>query len=124
MKDDRGVIPEFAYRPEDTTILYDYVSKNDGLVRMKGSFAKEFDIPRLAELFAQCNPEQKNNMRGAFLGIYRPANIKAQMASDAEAITELLHLIEAGVEKQTDRIQKKQYEWFANNLADIAAKLL
>lgn len=116
-------IPGFGYQPEDTKALYDYAAKNDGLFRMKGSFAKNFDIPRLAELFSACSPEQKNNIRGAFLGIYRPSNIKSFMAIDLDAIEELLQLIQAGVEEQTDGIQKLQYEWFVANLTEILNKL-
>lgn len=116
-------IPGFLYQTEDVKELYTYVSKNDGLFHMRGGFAKNLDITRLAELFSICDPKQKNDIRGAFLAVYRPGNIKSFMGNDIEAIEELLQLIKVDFEKQTDKIQKLQYEWFIDNLTEIIKKL-
>lgn len=116
-------IPDFDYLPEQSKYFYSYVAQNDGLFHMRGRFAGDLDIQRLARMFKKSSPEQKNNIRGAFCALYRPVNIKQFITEDYSAIEELLQTIKNDSQSQVDKIQKLQYIWFMENLTDILRRL-
>ena len=121
-KDTQGV-PGFDYLPEQSEMFYSYVVTNDGLFHMRGRFAKDLDVQRLVKMFAESSPGQKNDIRGAFLSVYRAVNIKQFITDDYSSVEELLAAIKRDSENQSDRIQKLQYGWFAENLSDILQRL-
>ncbi len=123
LKENMQSIPEFDYLPEQAESFYSYVSKNVNLFYKQGCFAKKLDIPRLASMFAKSSPEQKDDIRGAFVVLYRVVNIKQFVMDDYSAIDELLQEIKKQSEDELDKIQKLQYQWFIGNLTDILQRL-
>ncbi len=127
MSDSLGMndlIPDFNYYPEEVHSLYLYVCKNDGVYRMNGTFTENLDITRMRVLFAKCNPEQMNDIRGTFLTVYRPENIGSYLKGDRDAIENLLNGIREDAENDAlDIVQKLQYSWFIENLTNILRKL-
>lgn len=123
LKENMQSIPEFDYLPEQAESFYSYVSKNVNLFYKQGCFAKKLDIPRLANMFAKSSPEQKDDIRGAFVVLYRVVNIKQFVMDDYSAIDELLQEIKKQSEDELDKIQKLQYQWFIENLTDILQRL-
>lgn len=89
----------------------------------QGCFAKKLDISWLASMFAKSSPEQKDDIRGAFVELYRVVNIKQFVMDDYSAIEELLQEIKKQSEDELDKIQKLQYQWFIENLTDILQRL-
>ena len=123
LKKNMQSIPEFDYLPEQAESFYSYVSKNVNLFYKQGCFAKKLDIPQLASMFAKSSPEQKDDIRGAFVELYRVVNIKRFVMDDYSAINELLQEIKKKSENELDKIQKLQYQWFIENLTDILQRL-
>lgn len=123
LKKDTEGVPNFNYLPEQAEMFYSYVSQNDGLFHMRGRFARNLDIQRLAQMFAESTPAQKDDIRAAFLSVYRTVNIKQFITDDYSSIEELLESIKKDSESQVDKIQKLQYEWFVENLTDILQRL-
>ena len=123
LKKDTEGVPNFNYLPEQAAMFYSYVSQNDGLFHMRGRFARNLDIQKLAQMFADSTPAQKNDIRAAFLSVYRTVNIKQFITDDYSSIEELLESIKRDSESQSDKIQKLQYEWFVENLTDILQRL-
>ena len=123
LKKDTEGVPDFNYLPEQAEMFYSYVSQNDGLFHMRGRFARNLDIQRLAQMFAESTPAQKNDIRAAFLSVYRSVNIKQFITDDYSSIDELLTAIKKDAESQADKIQALQYSWFIENLTDILQRL-
>lgn len=124
LQNDQNLIPNFDYRPEQSGDFYKYVVANDAQFHGKEGFARFLDIERLAEMFLNSSQEQKNDIRGAFLAVYRIGNIKMFLPNDIENLTKLLSIIQ---EQRTgdvgDRIQQLQYDYFIGNLTDAINKL-
>lgn len=117
------VIEDFEYSHEQVQVLVDYVRKNKELLLTSGCFAKKLDIGRIVKMFKECSPKEKQELRRVFILVYRTGNIKSYMSEDYDAIKELLELIKKDYEIEKDRIQRRQYEWFINNLIEILEKL-
>ena len=91
---------------------------------MQESFAAQLDIKRLSEMFKGCTAEQKQNIRGAFVEMYRVGNIRDFLISDKEYIESLLDYIKSDRAGDVgDAIQKLQYDHFIKNLDEIVRKL-
>lgn len=119
-----GIIPEFEYLPEQAEMLYQFVSDKEIKFHSRGSFINNFDIEKIAKMFYAANQNQKENIRGAFLDIYRPSNIKSFFETDYDGINRLLSIIiEQRKGNVGDKIQELQYEYFIGNLNDILQKL-
>lgn len=112
-------IPDFEYLPEQANKFYTYVIKNSDQFLMHRRFAADLDMQRLAKMFAESSPKQKHDIRGAFLSVYHNVHIKHFYTEDYSSIQILLTLIRRDSESQADKIQKLQYSWFKENLADI-----
>lgn len=123
LKSSTQVVPNFEYLPEQAEMFYSYVAKNDGIFLVRGRFAGDLDIQRLAKMFAESSPKQKDYIRGAFVGVYRTANIRQFISDDYSSIEMLLEAIKRDAESQSDKIQKLQYSWFVDNLTDILQRL-
>lgn len=123
LKSSTQVVPNFEYLPEQAEMFYSYVAKNDGLFLAHGRFAGDLDIQRLAKIFAESSPKQKDYIRRAFVGVYHIANIRQFLSEDYSSIEMLLEAITRDAESQSDKIQKLQYSWFVGNLTDILQRL-
>lgn len=118
------IIPNFDYQSEQSKAFYDYVIINEGKFHTQESFAAQFDMKRVSEMFRNSTAEQKQQIRGAFAGMYRIGNIKSFLANDRESIVQLLEFIKADRSGDVgDRIQQLQYDWFIKNLEEIKRKL-
>lgn len=123
LKKDTQIIPNFDYLPAQTDIFCDYITKHSSDILITRQFAKILNIPKLRQMFAACTPAQKQNIRMAFMEMYRFGNVKEFLANDAPAIEQLKNYIEIDMENQTDKIQRLQYEWFAEALDAILKTL-
>lgn len=118
------IIPNFDYQPEQSKDFYDYAITNEGKFHTQESFAAQFDMKRLSEMFGNSTAEQKQQIRGVFVEMYRIGNIKSFLANDRESIVQLLEFIKADRSGDVgDRIQQLQYDWFIKNLEEIKRKL-
>lgn len=123
LKKDTQFIPNFVYLPAQTDIFCEYITKHSSDILITRQFAKILNIPKLTQMFAACTPAQKQNIRMAFMEMYRFGNVKEFLANDAPAIEQLKYYIEIDMENQTDKIQRLQYEWFAEALDAILKTL-
>lgn len=118
------IIPNFDYQPEQSKDFYDYAITNEGKFHTQESFAAQFDMKRLSEMFRNSTAEQKQQIRGVFVEMYRIGNIKSFLANDRESIVQLLEFIKADRSGDVgDRIQQLQYDLFIKNLEEIKRKL-
>ena len=118
------MIPGFAYLPEQSNLFCEYIIENKDRFHLQESFAAQLDIKRLSEMFKGCTAEQKQNIRGAFVEMYRVANIRDFLISDKEYIESLLDYIKSDRAGDVgDAIQKLQYDHFIKNLDEIVRKL-
>lgn len=106
-------IPEFDYLPEQSNLFCDSIIKNESRFYIQKSFAAQFDMKRLSEMFKGCTAKQKQNIRGAFVGMYQVGNIRDFLMNDKESIELLLDYIKSDRAGDIgDAIQKLQYDWF------------
>ncbi len=118
------IIPNFDYQPGQSKDFYDYAITNEGKFHTQESFAAQFDMKQVSEMFRNSTAEQKQQIRGAFVGMYRIGNIKSFLANDRESIVQLLEFIKADRSDDVgDRIQQLQYDCFIKNLEEIKRKL-
>lgn len=118
------MIPEFDYLPEQSNLFCDSIIKNKSRYHIQNSFAAQFDMKRLSEMFKGCTAEQKQDIRGAFFEMYRVGNIRDFLINDKESIELLLDYIKSDRDGDIgDAIQKLQYDWFIKNLEEIVRKL-
>lgn len=118
------VIPNFKYESAQSVLFHDFIIQNEARFRYQKSFANNFDMSKLAEMFKTGSADQKDNIRGAFISIYRVSNVKEFFPNDKESIIQLLRIIEKDREDNVgDKIQQLQYDWFIDYLSKIADKL-
>lgn len=118
------IIPEFDYLPEQSNLFCDSIVKNECRFHIQKSFAAQFDMKRLSEMFKGCTAKQKQNIREAFVEMYRVGNIRDFLINDKESIKLLLDYIKSDSTGDIgDAIQKLQYDWFIQNLEEIVRKL-
>lgn len=118
------IIPNFDYQPEQSKEFNNYVTKNWGHFHLQESFAAQLDMKRISEMFRNSTAQQKDQIRGTFIEMYRAVNIKSSLASDKESIAQLLEFVRSDQTGEVgDAIQRLQYEWFIENLEEIVRKL-
>lgn len=118
------VIPNFNYLPDQSNAFYSYVIENYGNFYLQNSFASRMNIPKLAEMFKNSTAEQKDNIRGAFLAMYRSSNVGDFLSNDKQSILQLMKIVKEDRSGDVgDKIQQLQYDWFIENLTGIAEKL-
>lgn len=118
------IIPNFDYQPEQSKDFYNYVVEHSGRFRLQESFAARLDMKRLSEMFRNSTAQQKDQIRGVFIAMYRAVNIKSSLASDKESIAQLLEFVKRDQEGDVgDAIQRLQYKWFIEYLEEIVRKL-
>lgn len=119
-----SVIPNFNYLPDQSDDFYNYIIENYGKFLTQNSFASSLDMYKLAEMFKKSTAEQKRDIRGAFLTMYRSGNIGEFLSNDKESIVQLLKIVEEDrLGDVGDKIQQLQYDWFIENLKEIETKL-
>ena len=119
-----SVIPNFNYLPDQSDDFYNYIIENYGKFLTQNSFASSLDMYKLAEMFKKSTAEQKRDIRGAFLTMYRSGNIGEFLSNDKQSIEQLIELVEKDKSSDVgDKIQQLQYDWFIDNLKEIAEKL-
>lgn len=123
MADGRFMIPGFEYKPEQAEHLCTFATSNEKIFYKKRSFASNFDIDRLANMFAQSSLQQMQEIRRVFLEIYRPSNIREFFTDDISALQELFGKIKMAQAEECDKIKQLQYKWFIENLTTILEKL-
>lgn len=117
-------IPNFNYLPAQSNDFYKYIIENNGKFLTQNSFASSLDMYKLAEMFKKSTAEQKNNIRGAFLSMYRSGNISDFLSNDKQSIVQLMGIVKKDRSGDVgDKIQQLQYDWFIDNLTEIAEKL-
>lgn len=123
LKDEMSIFPDFDYLPTQVDQLY-LQTENTSMFITHNTFIGYFDVNKLAELFKNCNPEQKDKIRLIFMRIYEISNIKIYLRNDVDALKNLKELIEND-EKTcvNDKIQKLQYNFFIQNLNEFIAIL-
>lgn len=116
-------LPEFNYTPDEA----EWFSKKFGEY---GDYfdtrklASLLNIPQMTKMFLACTPSQMDDIRGAFLRIYRPGNIGHYLSEDRDALIELRDGISVGMgTHELDCVQKLQCKWFIDNLDDAIKKL-
>lgn len=115
-------IKGFNYRPDQSKIFYNYAVLNKNKFIEQKAFAKNLDVEKIAEMFKESTSEQMNEIRTAFSMVYREDG--ANLSGDMESIVELQNTIKKiRSEKNGDKIQQKQFEWFIENLEQIKEKL-
>lgn len=116
------IFPGFDYRPEQADALYNNILEKNIRFNSEEGFVCNLDMKKMAEMFRLCSPKQKDNIRGAFLTVYR--SISYSSPSEYESIIKLLEIIKAQRENDVgDKIQQLQYDYFIRNLTEIAEKL-
>lgn len=123
LEDGQFIVPGFEYKPGQAEHLCTFVTSNEAIFYKKRSFASNFNMDRLANMFIQSNPKEMQEIRKAFLRMYRPINIREFFADDILALRKLLEKIKMGEEAECDKIKQLQYGWFIENLTDIIEKL-
>lgn len=118
------IIPNFDYQPEQSKDFYNYVVEHSGRFRLQESFAARLDMKRLSEMFRNSTAQQKDQIRGVFIAMYRAVNIKSSLASDKESIAQLLEFVKRDQAGDIgDAIQRLQYKWFIEYLEETVRKL-
>ncbi len=116
-------IPGFNYLPEQIPLFCTQFQINRVCFET-GKLTANFDIPRLVEMFLASAPAQMDDMRYAFLRVYRSINIGEYLSADKDALIQLREGIMEGMNThELDLVQKLQCEWFAGNLLEIIEKL-
>ena len=119
-----SVIPNFNYLPDQSNDFYNYIIENYGKFHIQNSFASSLDVSKLAEMFKNSTAEQKSDIRGAFLTMYRFGNIGEFLSNDKQSILQLMKIVKEDRSGDVgDKIQQLQYDWFIENLTGIAEKL-
>lgn len=119
-----GIIPDFEYLPSQANYFCSYIIENENAFYSRGAFASDIDIEKIAQMFFDSTPEQKDQIRGAFLTLYRTGNAKSLLPHDIDYIVRLNKLIKTQRSGTVgDKIQELQYDYFISNLEDIIKNL-
>lgn len=109
----------FNYLPEQSEFFYEYVIQNKKYFQEIEGFAQYLDIDRLAEMYLKCSSVQKDNIRVAFITVYRFRNNLRSFPRDWENLRKLLEIIKIQRANDVgDKIQQLQYDLFIGNLTD------
>lgn len=118
------VFTDFDYSPEQAQQFRCFIDENYKSFHLRDGYMCDLNMTKLAEMFYQSTPAQKDEIRTAFRSMYADSGIKAVMSRDCDSIRQLLQL----VKKQRfgdvgDRINQLQYDWFIDDLEKAAKKL-
>ena len=85
-----GTILGFDYLPEQASLLYDYTEKKTGSVYEARGFAKYLDVPRFVKMFLHATPAQMEDIRKAFVSLYRQGSLLDRLRDDLPAIEQIV----------------------------------
>ena len=114
----------FSYQVSDVDSFCEAANKSRDSYFAKRGFAVLLNIDRLVDLMKDCSSFQLNSIRGVFINIYSPSNIKEFFYGDKDKLEDLYNKIK-DLESYNgyDAIQKNQIRMFKNNLNEIIIKL-
>ena len=114
----------FSYKISDVDSFCEMANKSRDSYFAKRGFAILLDIDRLVDLMKECSALQLNKIRGVFINIYSPSNIKEFFYGDKNKIEDLYDKVK-NLESYNkyDAFQKNQIRMFVNNLEEIITKL-
>lgn len=115
---------DFSYKVEDVEAFCDMANKSRDSYLTKRGFAMLLDIDKLINLMKNCSSLQLNMLRGVFLNIYAPSNIRDFFLDDKNNLIDLHNKAsKLNNYSKFDGIQKHQMKLFINNLEEILLKL-
>ena len=115
---------DFSYNVSDVDSFCESANKSKDSYYTKRSFASYLDMGKLVDLLKECSAFQINKIRGIFINIYSPSNIKEFFENDTKSLNELRDGVETLLAYDGfDSIQKQQIKYFINNLDEILVKL-
>lgn len=124
LRGDKSLFPGFEYLPEQASDFYDAVRENQIRFHLRDGFACNLNMDKLAEMFFNGTAEQKDNIRAAFISVYRTISISEYLSLDLENIEALLKILQKQREGDVgDKINQLQYDWFIETLEEIVKKL-
>lgn len=114
----------FSYKVSDVDSFCEMANKSRDSYFEKRGFAIFLDIDKLVELMKCCSSLRLNAIRGVFINIYSPSNIRDFFIGDKDKLEELCEKVKALKDyKEFDSIQKNQIRMFVNNLEEILIRL-
>jgi hypothetical protein len=125
LKENQDVLWGFDYKPESANKLYTASIDFESDIRNNGKFVSLFDMDKLFDFLQNCTAAQLENVRGAFLTVYRYQYIKDHFANEKDTMEVLLSGVENIIQNNSDidRIQKLQLKWFRGNLKSFIERL-
>lgn len=118
-----GLFCDFDYSPDKVHAFYERVVEKRGEILEMGSFMRNIDVDRLLKVFSECTTAQKDDIRGAFLTVYRVNDARTLLSSDCDSIKLLQGKLKEALSGDVgDRIHRLQYQMFIENLAHILDK--
>ena len=120
-----GTILGFDYLPEQASLLYDYTEKKTGAVYEARGFAKYLDVPRFVKMFLHASPAQMEDIRKAFVSLYRQGSLLDRLRDDLPAIEQIVSTMETEYNSvEMDKIQQLQCNWFIQSLKKVRDEVL
>lgn len=112
--------------PEDIQFLAKSIYNNMGKYIRTRQFAAQLDMCAILNVLPNCSASIIDELRGAFISLYRSVNAKDLLAGDEPALTLLKKgiatLIASG--NINDKVEILQLKWFVRNLEDIITRLI
>lgn len=114
----------FSYSVSDIDSFCEMANKSRDSYFEKRGFAVLLDIERFVNLMKGCSSLQLNSIRGVFINIYSPSNIRDFFMGDKDKLEDLLERVKSLKEyEKFDGIQRNQVRMFVNNLEEILTRL-
>lgn len=114
----------FNYLPNQIESFAERAIKNRDRFISRRGFARFLDVDKMATLFSTSSLEQKQTIRALFLEMYHSSNIGEFLRDDCDSLKLLkAKIIEDADEGDRDKIEKLQYNYFEDNLAEIIKKM-
>ena len=115
---------DFDYQPSGVAQFYQDVLKGENEIYRFRAFASRLNVDKIIEMLKLSTASQIEELRGAFIAVYRPANIGEYFIADYEPLKALFVKVkELQSYSGYDAIQKKQIDWFVENISDFISKL-
>lgn len=114
----------FDYSPKSINKFGKDAEKHRGKILESGEFLSRLDVDKIVDMLKMCSAIEIHEFRMTFLSIYRYDNLWDYFKSDEKALRELSEKVKTLLDYDGfDKIQKKQMEYFINNLDGVLGKL-
>ena len=114
----------FDYSPKNINKFGKDAEKHRGKILESGEFLSRLDVDKIIDMLKKCSAIEIHEFRMAFLSVYRYNNLWDYFKSDEIAIKELSEKVKTLLDYDGfDKIQKKQMEYFIENLKGVLEKL-